>query len=88
LDWQAFFDTSDLRILFYLHNKAEARYSELEKHVVTTRSVLSVSLQDLTKRKLVERIVEPTKPIQTRYRLTDKGTKLVELLLNIEKIVL
>lgn len=71
----------------YLHSKNEARYSELEKEVVGTRSVLSVSLQDLTRRKLIERIVKPTKPVQTTYRLTDKGSKLVELLLDVQRLV-
>ncbi len=77
-----------MRILFYLHDNHEARYSELERKVVKTRSVLSVSLQDLTKRNLVERIVEPTKPIQTRYKLTEKGVTLVRLLVDVQKIVL
>jgi DNA-binding HxlR family transcriptional regulator len=88
LNWEEFFQTSDIRILVYLHDKQQARYSELEKGVVKTRSVLSVSLQDLTKRNLVERIVQPTKPIQTRYKLTEKGMKLAELIVIIKKLVL
>lgn len=66
--------------MFYLGKKLESRYSELEKNVVKTRSVLSVSLQDLTNRGLVERTVKPTKPIETRYKLTDKGTRMLGLL--------
>ena len=88
MNWQAFFDTSDIKILFYLHENHEARYSELEKDVVKTRSVLSVSLRDLSKRKLIERMVETTKPIQTRYKLSDKGSKLVQQLINIQKLVI
>ncbi|MEO9308584.1 MAG: winged helix-turn-helix transcriptional regulator [Nitrososphaera sp.] len=88
MNWQTFFDTSDIKILFYLHIHHEARYSELERSVVKTRSVLSVSLRDLSKRKLIDRMVETTKPIQTRYKLTDKGTKLVQQLFNVQKLVL
>lgn len=88
MDWKDFFQTSDIRIMFYLHEHNEARYSELEKNVIKTRSVLSVSLQDLTSRKLISRTVEPTTPIRTRYKLTDRGSKLVQLLANMQKLVL
>jgi DNA-binding HxlR family transcriptional regulator len=87
LDWDQFFRTSDIRILLYLYEEQEARYSELEKNVVTTRSVLSVSLQDLTKRQLIERTVEPTKPIRTQYRLSGRGQELVQHLLGIQQLV-
>lgn len=72
----------------YLNDKQEARYSELLKHVVTTRSVLSTSLQDLRKRKLVDRTVESKDVIQSKYKLSDKGTKLVQQLISIQKLVL
>lgn len=88
MDWEELFQISDIRILFYLHDNHEARYSELEKTVIKTRSVLSVSLQDLTNRKLIDRTVKPTKPIQTTYKLTDKGQKLVQLLISVQKLVL
>ncbi len=88
MNWKAFFETSDIKILLYLNDKHEARYSELERDVVTTRSVLSVSLRDLLKRKLIDRTVETGKPIQTKYKLTEKGTKLVQTLINLQKLVL
>jgi DNA-binding HxlR family transcriptional regulator len=88
VNWKEFFQISDIRILLYLNDKQEARYSELLKNVVTTRSVLSTALQDLRKRKLVDRAVDSTSTIQSRYRLTDKGTKLVQLLINIQKLIL
>lgn len=72
----------------YLNDKQEARYSELLKNVITTRSVLSTALQDLRKRKLVDRTVESKDTIQSRYKLTDKGTKLVQQLISIQKLVL
>lgn len=90
MNWQEFFDTSDIKILFYLQSCAshEARYSELLRNAIKTRSVLGASLQDLTKRKLVDRIVEPTAPIQTRYKLSDKGMKVLQLLTSLQKLVL
>ena len=88
MNWKEFFQISDIRILLYLNDKQEARYSELLKNVVTTRSVLSTALQDLRKRKLVDRIVESKDTIQSRYKLTDKGTKLVQQLIAIQKLVL
>ena len=87
MDWNGFFETSDIKILTYLHAKSEARYSDLEKNVVKTRSVLSVSLQDLTARGLIDRMVEPSKPIQTRYKLSDKGKKIVQHLAEIRKLL-
>lgn len=72
----------------YLNDKREARYSELLRNVVPTRSVLSTSLQDLRRRKLVDRTVDSSSTIQSRYKLTDKGTKVVQLLINIQKLVL
>lgn len=88
VDWKEFFQVSDIRILMYLNDNKEARYSELLKNVVTTRSVLSTSLQDLRKRKLVDRTVDSTDTIQSRYKLTDKGNKLVQLLINIQKLII
>jgi DNA-binding HxlR family transcriptional regulator len=88
VNWKEFFQISDIKILLYLNDKQEARYSELLKTVVMTRSVLSTSLQDLRKRKIVDRIVDSTSTIQSKYRLTDKGTKLIQLLINIQKLVL
>lgn len=70
----------------YLNDNPEARYSELLKNVVTTRSVLSTALQDLRKRKLVDRTVDSTSIIQSKYKLTDKGSKLIQLLINIQKL--
>lgn len=71
-----------------MHDNNEARYSELLRNVVQTRSVLSTSLQDLRKRGLIDRMVEPTTPVQTKYRLTDKGLKLVQLLVKVQKLLL
>jgi len=88
VDWKGFFQITDIRILMYLNENHEVRYSELLRNVVTTRGVLSTSLQDLRKRRLIDRAVATTTPIQSKYRLTDKGTRLVQLLASIQKLVL
>ena len=88
MDWKEFFQISDIRLLLYLNENGDARYSDLLRNVVQTRSVLSTSLQDLRRRKLIVRTVETTTPIQSRYTLTDKGAKLVQLLASIQKLVL
>lgn len=72
----------------YLNDNHEVRYSELLRNVISTRSVLSTSLQDLRKRKLVDRTVNTADVIQSKYKLTDKGSKLIQLLINIQKLVL
>lgn len=72
----------------YLNDNQEARYSELLKNVVSTRSVLSTALQDLRRRKLVDRTVDSKDVIQSKYKLTDKGSKLVRLLADLQKLVL
>lgn len=55
---------------YYLHSKGEARYPELEKEVVKTRSVLSVSLQDLLKSKLVPCLYGFSRLNHPFYKLT------------------
>ena len=87
MDWKEIFRISDIRILMYLNDNQEVRYSELLKNVVSTRSVLSTALQDLRRRKLVDRTIDSKDVIQSKYKLTDKGSKLVRLLTDIQKIV-
>jgi DNA-binding HxlR family transcriptional regulator len=91
VDWEAFFQVSDIKVLLYLYGDAstnrEIRYSELLKSIIQTRSVLSNTLQDLKKRNLIDRIVEPSTPVKTRYKLTDKGIKLAQSLIVIKKLV-
>lgn len=84
--WETIFQTADVRLLLYLNDHKEVRHSDLLKNVVQTRSVLSDSLRDLKRYKLIERLVDQeTAPIQTRYRLTENGTKVIQSLLQIKK---
>jgi DNA-binding HxlR family transcriptional regulator len=79
--WESIFKTADVRILLYLYEHKEVRHSDLLKNVVQTRSVLSDSLTDLKRYRLIERLVDQnTAPIQTRYRLTERGLRTVQSL--------
>ena len=86
MKWEQFFNTSDIKVLLYLQEKEQARYSHLYK-LIPVRSVLSRSLRDLQKRKLIERVVVHAQPIQTKYHLTSKGHEVVELLARLQKLI-
>ena len=90
--WEQFFGTSDIRLLFYLHEHEASRFSELLKFIEkdkksNKRSMLSRSLRDMQERKLIERKVEQKRPVETRYQLTNRGIRAVELLMELQKVV-
>jgi DNA-binding HxlR family transcriptional regulator len=87
LEWNTFFKSTDVSVLNHLQKHDDARYSELLKAIGKTRGALARSLRDLRRKKLIERTVEQTDPIQTRYRLTDKGREAVRLLNDLEKVM-
>jgi DNA-binding HxlR family transcriptional regulator len=87
VNWDRFLDHTDIRIILYLQDHDGARYAELLRNVGKTRGMLANSLRDMRNRKLIERIVEQTNPIQTRYRLTERGIKLAQSIINIRKAV-
>ena len=85
MKWESIFRTGDVRILLYLHEHKEVRHSELLKNVVKTGSVLSDSLTDLKRYKLIERLIDQeTAPIQTKYRLTENGSRAVQSILQLK----
>jgi DNA-binding HxlR family transcriptional regulator len=87
-DWKkALFDMSDTKVLLYLDGKGACRYSDLLEQVVTSRSTLAASLAALQNLKLIDRRVKDTRPVQTEYKLTEKGKALVKLLLGIRDIL-
>ena len=75
-----------VRILLFLHEKGEVRYTELTK-LITSRGTLSLNLKELSEEGLTKRRVVTTKPIQAHYSLTDKGTEIAIHLDKIEKIL-
>lgn len=84
--WDVLFAMSDVRILLYLEEKGQARYSELLGKVLNSRSTLATSLRDLQNMGLVKRIVKGTRPIQTYYTLTDRGQTVLDHLMEIKKL--
>ena len=61
-----------IKILLFLYDKGEVRYSDLVD-LVKSRGTLSLNLKDLDEDKLIERKIVATKPIQAYYSLTEKG---------------
>jgi len=86
LNWDTFFQSTDIKILLYLQDRDGVRYSDLLKGLNRSRGILARSLNDLRKKKLIERTVEQTTPIQTKYRLTEKGTKALRMIQELQKI--
>ena len=85
MNWEGLFRSTDAKIMLYLRDKEESRYSDLLKNLGKTRGVLAAALRDLKARKLVERTVEETTPVQTKYRLTEKGKLVAGLLAELKK---
>jgi len=68
---------STIKVLLYLFEKNNARYSELHE-AIQSRSTLALALRDLQDDQLIERSVLTSRPVQTRYTLTDEGNKVAE----------
>ncbi len=52
-----------------------------------TRGALASTLKDLRRRGLIQRTVEATTPVQTKYGLTTKGRKTVQKLQELQQIL-
>jgi len=83
---EAIFEISNIKVLLYLLEKGNARYSELLRDVIPSRSTLALTLKDLQDDHLVERKVEATRPVQTWYILTSRARKIAEHLSAIKKL--
>ena len=84
---RAIIDTATIKILLYLSDRGDARYSELMEEVVQSRSTLALALRDLQEEKLVEREVMDTRPVQTSYSLTNDGKEIAEHLSVIKNLI-
>jgi len=78
----ALLQTPSVRILLFLYEKGEVRYTDLT-NLITSRGTLSVNLKELDEEGLVHRRIVTTKPIEAHYSLTDKGR---EIAANFDKI--
>ena len=66
-----------VRILLFLYEKGEVRYTELT-NLIVSRGTLSLNLKELDAEELIRRRVVTTKPIQAYYSLTDKGMEIAK----------
>ena len=67
--------TPSVRILLFLYEKGEVRYTDLT-NLIASRGTLSLNLKELDEERLIKRRIVTTKPIQAHYSLTDKGTEI------------
>jgi DNA-binding HxlR family transcriptional regulator len=67
--------TPCVKILLFLYEKGEVRYSDLTGFIAS-RGTLSLNIKELEEERLIQRRVVTTKPIQAHYSLTDKGREI------------
>jgi DNA-binding HxlR family transcriptional regulator len=70
---QNLLDDPSVRILLYVGRKGEVRYIEIQNNVKLSRSTINAVIHNLEERKLIDRRITPTKPIQVHYSITQKG---------------
>lgn len=82
------FKKGAINVILFLHQRGEARYSEIKKqgYVIGDRS-LSRLLKELEKQKLLERRVISTYPVATIYTLTNEGRLLAKHLNEIKNLL-
>jgi DNA-binding HxlR family transcriptional regulator len=80
----ALLETPSVKILLFLHEHGEVRYTELTK-LIASRGTLSLNIKELEEEGLMQRRILTTKPIQAHYSLTEKGAEIAALLSKIEK---
>jgi DNA-binding HxlR family transcriptional regulator len=59
----------------------------LEKHIVESRATVTLIVRGLLKMDLIERTVLDSRPVRTVYRVTQKGSKVLELMQQIEGVL-
>lgn len=73
-------------ILWFLHENKVLRYGELQRIIKgVTPKMLIQQLRELEQDGLIERKVYPVVPPKVEYRLTELGTSLIPLLLEMKK---
>lgn len=77
-------ETPCARIVFFLHDQGEVRYSKLAG-LIQSRGTLSLNLKHLEQEGLIKRRIVTTKPIQSLYSLSEKGTRIARKLTDIRK---
>jgi len=82
----AILETPSVKILLFVLEKGEVRYSELAG-IFTSRGTLSLNLKDLEGERLIQRRVVTSKPIQAYYSLTDKGKEVGKRLNEMKRLL-
>jgi DNA-binding HxlR family transcriptional regulator len=72
------------RLLLFVHDRGEVRYSDLSK-LVPSRGTLSTSLKELEEEGLLTRRIVSSKPIKAYYSLTKRGAKVAGFLADIAR---
>jgi DNA-binding HxlR family transcriptional regulator len=78
--------TPSVKILLFLKREGEVRYTDLTD-LITSRGTLSLNLRELDEEGLIQRKVVTTKPIQSYYSLTDKGTRVAQIIEQLDKTI-
>jgi DNA-binding HxlR family transcriptional regulator len=61
-----------MKVILYLYERDEVRYSELAK-LIASRGTLGLVLREMEEEGIIQRRVVTSRPIQTYYTLTQKG---------------
>ena len=73
-------------VIVYALLDGEKRFSELERSIKDiSPKVLALTLNTLQRYGIIERRVEDTSPVRVKYRLTEKGRDLGEIVREIKK---
>ena len=75
-----------VKILLFLHEHGEVRYTELTK-LIASRGTLSLNIKELDDEGLIRRRIMATKPIQAHYALTEKGMEIASLFCKMKKTI-
>jgi DNA-binding HxlR family transcriptional regulator len=84
---RAVLEINSIKVLMYLLENGNARYSELLSDLIPSRSTLALTLRCLQDDQLIERNVKASRPVQTWYTLTSTGREVAEHLSAIKKLV-
>lgn len=80
-------DSAFVKVMLYLYEKGDARFSELHNDISISKSTLTYVLKETQNEQLIERNVIDTRPVQTRYSLTTQGRELAQHLKAIQNII-
>ena|SRR5579872_1908258 len=77
----------NMKILLFLQQKDEARYSELSK-LIKSRGALSNAFKELIEEELIQRRIDPkTRPVKSYYSLTKKGKEIAQEFAQVKSVI-